>query len=379
MEPGKSAPASLVHRVSGGWFPGDPVGERKFAHLGTIGLESGEDLDVTVAYETWGTLEPDHSNAILVLHALTGDSHVYGPRGEGHPTPGWWPSLVGPGAPIDTERYFVVCPNVLGGCQGSTGPSSPAPDGRPYGSRFPHVTIRDQVAVEHALMEALGVDRWALVVGGSMGGMRALEWAVTHPGLVERLGVFATSAHTGADVIAWNWAQLAAIEHSGEYAGGDYYSATGRGPAHALGVARRIAHTTYRSAEEFATRFPPHPVAVGRAQPRFDVESYLDHHAASLAARFDAGSYVALVKAMNSHDIGRGRGGVGPALERIRARTLIASIDTDRLFPPRDSEELAAGIRGSRHVRISSLRGHDAFLVDAPVLTRALTQLLENT
>lgn len=378
MEPTHTAPTTRVPRTSGGWFPGDPVGDRKFAHLGPIDLENGESLDVTVAYETWGTLNADHSNAVLVLHALTGDSHVYGTRTEGHPTSGWWPSLVGPGTPIDPDRYFIVCPNVLGGCQGTTGPSSRAEDGRPYGSRFPHVTIRDQVLVEHTLMDALGIENWALVVGGSMGGMRALEWAVTYPDQVERMGAFATSAYTSADVIAWNCAQLAAIEHSSEYAGGDYYTAGGRGPGEALGVARRIAHTTYRSAEEFAARFPPHPVAVGATRPRFDVESYLDYHATSLAARFDAGSYVALVKAMNSHDIGRGRGGVGPALARIRARTLIASIDTDRLFLPRDSEELAARITGSRHVQISSLRGHDAFLVDAPVLTVALQELLDS-
>ncbi len=176
------------------WRPGDPEGSRRFARLGALPLERGGALpEVTVAYETWGTLSPAADNAVLVEHALTGDSHVVGDSGPGHPSPGWWPGLIGPGAPLDTDRFFVVASNVLGGCQGTTGPSSTAPDGRPWGSRFPFVTIRDQVAVEAALADVLGVRRWHTVLGGSMGGMRVLEWAAGHPGRVERALVLAST------------------------------------------------------------------------------------------------------------------------------------------------------------------------------------------
>ncbi|WP_146058276.1 alpha/beta fold hydrolase, partial [Streptomyces sp. SM9] len=173
--------------ATGAWREGDPPGRRSWHHAETpLPLESGRHLPgVRIAYETWGRPAPDRSNAVLVLHALTGDSHLAGPAGPGHPAPGWWDALTGPGRPLDTDRWFLVVPNALGGCQGTTGPASPGPDGRPWGPDFPHLTIRDQVAAELLLADALGIDRWAAVVGGSMGGMRALEWAVGHP---ERTG-----------------------------------------------------------------------------------------------------------------------------------------------------------------------------------------------
>ena len=182
------------------WRPGDPVGDRRFAAIGDLALERGGVLrDVTVAYETWGTLSPTGDNAVLVEHALTGDSHVVGDAGPGHASPGWWPGLIGPGAPLDTDRLFVVASNVLGGCQGTTGPASAAPDGRPWGGRFPFVTIRDQVAAEAALADALGIERWHGVLGGSMGGMRA--WSGSRPTRerVERALVLASTAYATAD------------------------------------------------------------------------------------------------------------------------------------------------------------------------------------
>ena len=200
---------------------------------------------VRLAYETWGTLNAAGDNAILVEHALTGDSHVVGPAGPGHPSPGWWDGLIGPGHPIDTGQWFVVAANVVGGCRGSTGPSTVAADGRPWGSRFPFVSIRDQVAAEVALSDALGVRQWAMVIGGSMGGMRVLEWAVGQPGRVDQAMVLATTAAATADQIAWAQPQLLAIRHDPAFAGGDYYE-TGPGPVTGLGIARRIAHTTYR-------------------------------------------------------------------------------------------------------------------------------------
>ncbi len=206
--------------VTGAWRPGDDPGRRIFVSLfgpgsgraGGLDLEAGGHLGhVTVAYETWGELNAQASNAVLALHALSGDSHVSGPAGFGHPTPGWWGPMVGPGAPIDTDRFFVVCPNVLGGCQGTTGPISWAEDGRPYGSRFPVVTVRDQVAVERALASELGIDTWYAAVGGSMGGMRALQWAVDFPDSVARAIVVATGAAASAEQIALCWLQLQAI------------------------------------------------------------------------------------------------------------------------------------------------------------------------
>jgi len=361
--------------VTGAWREADPPGRRQWAQLDRpLPLERGGELPaVQLAYETWGTLAPDRSNAVLVLHALTGDSHVAGPAGPGHPTAGWWDSLMQPGV-IDPARYFVVAPNVLGGCQGSTGPSSIALDGKPWGSRFPALTVRDQVAAEVALADALGIDRWAAVVGGSMGGMRALEWAVMVPGRVESLLLLASPAQSSADQIAWTYPQLHAIRSDPGWRGGDYYDAKpGEGPHRGLGIARGIAHITYRSETELSSRF-------GRDQQgdgRFTVESYLDHHAEKLVRRFDAGSYVVLAEAMNSHDVGRDRGGVQAALRRVTARTVVGGVTTDRLYPLAQQRELAAGIPGVDGVRvIDSPYGHDAFLIETEQIAAMVKELL---
>ncbi len=363
------------------WRDGDPVGRREFARIGDLTLESGFVLpSTTVAYETSGTLSPARDNAVLVLHALTGDSHLSGPAGPGHPTPGWWPGVVGPGAALDTSRWFVVSPNVLGGCQGTTGPSSLAPDGRAWGSRFPRLTVRDQVAAEAALADALGIDRWALVVGGSMGGMRVLEWAVSRPDRVARAVPLATTAAASTDQIAWCAPQLAAIRSDPDWCGGDYYDAVdGRRPTTGLGVARQIAHVTYRSATELQARFGR------RAQPgedpgaggRYAIESYLDYQAGKLAGRFDAGSYVVLTEAMNSHDVGRDRGGVRSALARVRASTTVIAIDSDRLYPVAQSVEIVAGIPGADDpVVLASGAGHDGFLVEVEAVGEVIAGVL---
>jgi len=334
-------------------------------------LERGGELPaVQLAYETWGTLAPDRSNAVLVLHALTGDSHVAGPAGPGHPTAGWWDALVQPGV-IDPARYFVVAPNVVGGCQGSTGPSSLALDGKLWGSRFPALTVRDQVAAEVALADALGIDRWAAVVGGSMGGMRALEWAVSVPDRVESLLLLASPAQSSADQIAWTYPQLHAIRSDPGWHGGDYYDAE-EGPQRGLGVARRIAHITYRSEAELSARFGRDPQGDGR----YAVESYLDHHAEKLVRRFDAGSYVVLAEAMNSHDVGRGRGGVRAALRRVTARTVVGGVTTDRLYPLAQQREIADGITTADDLRvIDSPYGHDAFLIETEQIAGLVKEL----
>jgi homoserine O-acetyltransferase len=356
---------------AGGWIEGEPVGDRRFLQLdGPVRLERGGVLPgVRVAYETWGTLAPDAGNAVLIEHALTGDSHVVGATGPGHPTAGWWPSLVGPGAPLDTDELFVVCANVLGGCQGTTGPSSAGPDGAPWGSRFPEVTIADQVAVEAALADALGIGTWQAVLGGSMGGMRALEWAVSRPDRVAGLFFLASGAIASADQIGTQTTQQTAVRSDPAWAGGDY--APGPGPVAGLGVARRIAHLTYRSALELDARFG---TAV-QDDGRYAVASYLDHHAAKLATRFDAGSYVALTEAMNSWDVGRGRGGVAAALSRVTARSLVAGVDSDRLYPLAQQQRVADGLGVPLHV-LTSPYGHDGFLLETTAVGALVRELL---
>ncbi len=367
--------------ASAAWREGDHPGDRQFVDLGPITLEAGGGLpSVRVAYETWGTLDDERSNALLVLHALTGDSHVVGPEGPGHRVGGWWEGLIGPGAPINTDRWFVVAPNVLGGCQGSTGPSSTAPDGRPWGSRFPRITVRDQVAVEVAFADALGIDRWAAMVGGSMGGMRALEWAVAHPSRVGAALLLATGAAVTPDQIGTQSTQVLAIRSDPRWRGGDYYDApAGQGPHEGMGLARRIAHLTYRSETELDVRFGRDPQ--GTEDPlrggRYAVQSYLDHHADKLARRFDAGTYVALTEAMNTHDVGRGRGGLAAALARITAPVVVAGVDSDRLYPLRLQEELAELIPTCERLHvIGSPYGHDGFLIEIDAVGQLVRETL---
>lgn len=382
----------LPPSVGATWRPGDDPGDRRFADIGDLELESGERIpDVVLAYETWGQLSPRGDNAILVEHALTGDSHVAGSAGPGHPTAGWWADLVGPGAPIDTDRYFVVAANVLGGCQGSTGPSSTAPDGRPWGGRFPAVTIRDQVSAEARLADQLGVTTWRAVVGGSMGGMRTLEWVAQHPDRVRDAIVLASSAYATAEQIGWSQAQILAIQNDPWFAGGDYYDHP-QGPDAGLALARRIAHVTYRSELELHQRFgreeqPSTPGTTSsdggaaRELPsgarRFAVESYLDHHGAKLAHRFDANSYIVLSEAMNSHDIARGRGGIAAALAPFEGRLVVASVDSDRLYPPRLSEEIAELDPRVELRSIGSLVGHDAFLTEVDQVAEIVGDVLD--
>jgi homoserine O-acetyltransferase len=346
---------------------------------GGLALEGGGLLpEVTVAYETWGTPNAQRSNAVLVLHALTGDSHAAGPAGPGHPTPGWWEGMIGPGAAIDTDRYFVVCPNVLGGCQGTTGPSSRGPDGTHYGSQFPLITIRDQVEVEVGLADALGIDAWACVVGGSMGGMRVLEWCVGHPERVRRALVLAVGARATADQIALCSLQVRAIRQDPAFAGGDYY-ATGARPVDGLAIARGIGQVSYRTAAEFESRFGNHPQA--EEDPlkggRYAVESYLQHHGDKLAERFDANSYVVLSEAMNHHDVGRGRGGIERALGNVRAEVTVAGIASDRLYPLELQQELGRLLPRTRSVAVVESRfGHDGFLLEVEQISRIVEAAL---
>jgi homoserine O-acetyltransferase len=359
--------------------PAGTDGMLQTVDVGAFTCETGGHLpQLTMAYETWGTLNDGASNAVLVHHALTGSSHVArGHSGED----GWWDALVGPGKTIDTDHYFVVATNMLGGCYGTTGPGSLDPEGVPWGSRFPFVTIRDSVRAEALLADRLGIARWHAVVGGSMGGARALEWALIHPGRVAHCAVVACGAASTAEQIAFAQAQVEAVRLDPHFAGGDYYG--GPVPARGLGLARRIAHTTYRSEPELEFRFGRmpqgtetpfgSPVPAGRG--RYQVESYLDHQAAKLAERFDANSYVVLTEALMSHDVTRDRGPLADVLRNASAEFLVAAVDSDRLYLPEQSSILAQALPGEVEVHtIRAPTGHDAFLTDIHQLDSAFRE-----
>ncbi|MBY6060737.1 homoserine O-acetyltransferase [Microbacterium esteraromaticum] len=370
--------------ATGAWRDGDPTGDRRFTVLSDLRTENGDHLPVArIAWESWGQLNAARDNAILILHALTGDSHVRGSAGPGHPTAGWWQDIVGPGAAIDTDRWFVIAPNMLGGCQGSTGPASIAPDGREWASRFPYLTIRDQVSAQIRLADELGIDRWAAVIGGSMGGMHALEWAVMQPERVERLAVLSSPPVTTADQLALNFVQLETVRMDPRFAGGEYYDAgLGDGPHRGLALARRMALLNYRSPIELNQRFQRSWQSgvspLGRGG-RFAVESYLDFHGNKFTRRFDANSYITVVEAMNSHDIGRDRGGVEQALHTITARSLVLGVDTDRLFPVDGQQRIARSIPNlidDEAVVLTSDFGHDGFLIETDPVGAHLERLL---
>ncbi|ANE79444.1 homoserine O-acetyltransferase [Mycobacterium adipatum] len=355
-------------------------GDIGVVHIGSLTLESGVVLDdVSIAVQRWGELNPQRDNVVMVLHALTGDSHITGPAGPDHPTPGWWDGVAGPGATIDTDRWCAIATNALGGCRGSTGPSSIAPDGKPWGSRFPAITIRDQVNADLAALAALGVSQVAAVIGGSMGGARALEWVVGHPDTVRAGLILAVGARATADQIGTQSTQVAAIKADPNWNGGDYYG-TGRVPAAGLEIARRIAHLTYRGEAELDSRFAN--LAQGDEDPttggRYAVQSYLEHQGGKLVSRFDAGTYVALTDALSSHDVGRGRGGVQAALTGCPVPVLVAGITSDRLYPLRQQQELADLLPGCAGLQVvDSIYGHDGFLVETEAVAPLIRQTLE--
>jgi homoserine O-acetyltransferase len=377
--------------VSGAWFPHMPVAERRFFALSPdrpFALEGGGALhDPVLAYETWGTLDASASNAVLVCHALTGDAHAHGGRMPGQLTDGWWNDFIGPGRPLDTDRYFIVCANVLGGCQGSTGPSSidPVTDDH-YGAEFPVVTIRDVVRSQRSLGLALGVDRWLAVVGGSMGGMQAIEWAVTYPDRLRSLVMIASTAAASPQQIAWSQVGRQAVVDDPGWHGGQYYGREpGDGPHRGLANARRIAMIHYRSDEEFERRFDRHANSPGspfRLDHRFDVETYLDYQGQKLLERFDANTYLVLNKMMDLHDVGRGRGGVERALRRIRVPTQVMSVRSDFLYPPHQQVRVVEALRGQvpvEHVEIDSDNGHDGFLTEPEQTGVPMAEFIDRT
>jgi homoserine O-acetyltransferase len=359
-----------------------------------IVLECGTALRrLTVAYRTYGSLNADRSNAILVCHALTGDQYV----AERHPVtdkPGWWEALVGPGRPVDTDRFFVICPNVLGGCMGSTGPLSNRenPDGtevdEPWGTDFPPVTIRDMVRAQKRLIDHLGIERLFAVIGGSMGGMQALQWAALYPGHVFAALPIATAAYHSAQNIAFHEVGRQAIFADPDWRNGRYWE-TGRTPARGLAVARMCAHITYLSEEaltrKFGRRLQNAPKdsteAINLFGDMFEVESYLRHQGSAFVQRFDANSYLTITRAMDYFDLAADFGGdLAMAFKGAQTRFLLASFTSDWLFPTSQSRAIAralnrAGVNVS-FVEFPTDKGHDAFLLDEPDFHRALAGFL---
>ncbi len=379
--------------ATGAWRTGDPVGQRQFFTFATeypFALDSGKVLrNVTLAYESWGTLNAEASNAILICHAWTGDSHASGRAGEGHPAPGWWSDLIGPGLAIDTNRWFVVCSNVLGGCQGTTGPSSPHPDdGKPYGSRFPVVTIRDMVRAQSRLTAHLGITSWAAIIGGSMGGMQVLEWATTYPERVRSIVPIASCMQATAQQIAWGVIGRRSIRLDPKWRGGDYYEAEpGDGPAEGLAVARQIAQVTFRSDNVFTARFGR--AAIGRGDEldsfglwqEFEVERYLQYHGEKLVKRFDANTYLLMGKAMDLHDVARSRGTLESAMRRASMPSLTVGVSSDVLYPVYQQRETAELLKlgggAAEFVEVDSPHGHDAFLINFDQVGAPIAKFLD--
>lgn len=332
---------------------------------------------VAVAFETYGTLNEGATNAVLVTHALTGSAHAAGVA-DRETLPGWWDPLIGPGKPIDTDRFFVICSNVLGGCYGTTGPSSLSPaDGHAYGPRFPRYTVRDMVNVQKRLLDALGVRSLRAVIGGSMGGMQVLEWAVMYPELVRAIAPIAIGARHSAWAIGLNEVARRAIMADPSWQGGNYPAE--RQPETGLGLARAIAMLSYRSYDSLEQKFGRERDGnqADAIQASFQIASYLDYQGVKLVKRFDANTYLQLTRAMDEYDVADGRGPLSRVLGGIGVPTLVMGIDSDVLYPESEARDLAGRIPGARYSRISSPHGHDAFLIEYPQLAVRLREFLQ--
>ena len=371
-----------------------------------IALDCGRELyPVRIAYETYGTLSPARDNVVLVCHALSGDAHAAGysatpvaastrdgfraderDAGSGRGL-GWWDGMIGPGKAFDTDRFFVVSSNLLGGCRGTTGPSSPNPEtGRPYGLDFPVITVADMVRAERALLDELGIARLAAVAGGSLGGMQALEWAVQYGDRVEAIIPIASTHALRPQGVAWNAIARSAITADPDWQGGHYYG-TGRAPTAGMGIARMVGHITYLSAVSLNSKFGRRLQSADDIRytldvPEFEVESYLRHQADTFVKRFDANTYLYMSRALSYFDLARQYGGgeLTHALRNVSARTLLIAFSSDWLYPPECSEELAAALRAcgtevELHV-IEAPYGHDCFLLEEARQTPMIQQFL---
>lgn len=345
-------------------------------------LECGKTLGpVTLAYETYGELNADKSNAILILHALSGDAHVAGKHTPEDRKPGWWDNMVGPGKAFDTDKYFVISSNVIGGCKGSTGPASNNPEtGRNYALDFPVITIKDMVQAQKALVDYLEIEKLHCVAGGSMGGMQALQWAVTYPDAVRLVMPIATTARLSPQAIAFDAVGRYAIMTDPNWNGGNYTEGTS--PDTGLALARMIGHITYLSDQSMHDKFGRD--LVGSLSYDFDidfqVESYLNYQGDSFVKRFDANSYLYITKAMDYFDLTQGKMSLSEALAEVKAKFLVMSFSSDWLFPPYQSEEIVSALKKSKkeviYSEIQSDYGHDAFLLEVDVMSKLISDFL---
>lgn len=360
-------------------------------------LESGGTFGpITVAYETYGELSERRDNAIFVCHALTGDAHVAGKHHPDDKKPGWWDALIGPGRALDTNRYFVICANVLGGCQGTTGPSSINPaTGHPYGLAFPFITVGDMVAVHLDLARTLGIEQLLAVIGGSLGGMQVLEWAARFPETLRAGICLAAAANLSAQGIAFNAVGRRAIYADPNFHNGDYYSADGprkygeEGPRYGLALARMLAHITYLSELSIERKFGrrlQHSDQLAYELLReneFQIESYLLHQGKRFIERFDANSYLYLTRAMDYFDLSARFGSLKQALGQTEARFLVTSYNTDWLFPSTQSREIVTALLAARrhvtYLELESVFGHDSFLIEVEQLEELVVPFLAET
>ncbi|MCC6616766.1 MAG: homoserine O-acetyltransferase [Anaerolineae bacterium] len=346
----------------------------------TLPLRSGQMLDgFTLAYEAYGTLNADHSNAILICHALSGDAHVAGYHTDDpDEKPGWWDDAVGPGKMFDTDRYFVICSNVIGGCQGSTGPSSPAPDGKPFALRFPIVTVPDMVNAQRYLLDALGIETLFAVAGGSMGGMQALQWGVDYPDRVRHILFLASTPKSSTQNIAFNEIGRQAIYADPNWNKGDYYDGTP--PDGGLAVARMVGHITYMSEtsldHKFGRRFHGRENYGFTFETDFEVESYFRYQGYKFVTRFDANSYLYITKALDYFDIGDGYRSMEDALARMKAETLVVSFSSDWLYTAEQALDLVTVLeqldKPVQYHLVQASFGHDSFLVEVELMTKLI-------
>jgi len=372
-------------------FPPDSVGlvERQYFTFATdepMPLDSGETLGpITLAYETYGRLNADRSNAILILHALSGDAHAAGYHSPEDTKPGWWDDCIGPGKAFDTRRYFVVCSNVIGGCQGSTGPSSINPaTGRPYGLSFPVITIGDMVRAQRYLIDHLGIEKLLAVAGGSMGGMQALQWAVSYPERVRSVLALATTARHSPMLIAFSEVGRQAIYADPNWNHGDYYD--GPRPNTGLALARMIGHITYLSEESMHQKFGRRLQNCERYGFEFDtefaVEGYLKHKGTQFTNRFDANSYLYITKALDYFDLTNGYGSLANTFAKsAHIMYLVVSFTSDWLYPPYHSKEIVSALSAVgadvTYCNLKSTWGHDAFLLEVDTMTKLIADFLD--
>lgn len=352
---------------------------------GELHLQSGRILGpIDVCFETYGRLSPSADNSVLVCHALSGDAHAAGILGPDDRRPGWWDPMIGPGRGIDTDRYFVVCVNVLGGCQGTTGPASTNPrTGKPYGMKFPIITVRDMVRVQARVLDLLGIERLLCAIGGSMGGMQALEWAVRHPDRVRSVIPISTTGASSPLCIGFNKIGRRAIMTDPNWKGGEYYG--GEPPRDGLAIARMIGHLTFMSDASMRRKFGRRisgREGIYAFTAQYDVERYLHYNGYKFPDRFDANSYLYLTKALDTFDLGDGfAGGMEEALSQIRARVRFVTFTSDWLYPPEDSRVIEGILRrlgkDVEHVSVESDYGHDAFLVEVDHYARRISEFLD--